>query len=156
MIAAALLALFVVFGMSGGGSFGELMSEYAKDPIKTTITDEDRRKMALKELGSLKDAIKDFNKHVSKDIKQFDKLVKKYDSTPEEFDQMFSGTLARSEQDVELIWERRSAMLTHIQSDQWQTIISSAKAAQAEEQAKKKAKAEKKAEKKKQPKAYPL
>ena len=156
MIAAALLALFVVFGMSGGGSFGELMTEYTKDPIKATITDEERRKMALKELSSLKDAIKDFNKGVSKDIKQFDKLVKNYDSTPEEFDQMFSSVLAKSKQDIEIIWGRRSAMLTHIQSDQWQSIISSAKAAQEKEQAKKKAKAEKKAEAKKKPKAYPL
>jgi esterase/lipase len=145
MIAATLLALFVVFGMSGGGLFGELMTEYVKDPIKTTIVDEDRRKMALKELGSLKDAIKDLNKHVSKDIKQFEKLVKKYDSTPEEFDQMFSSVLANNKQNVEIVWERRSAMLTHIQSDQWQSIISSAKAAQEQKQAKKKANAEKKA-----------
>jgi len=156
MIAAALLAFFVLFGMSGGGSFGELMSEYARDPMKTTIVDEDRRKMALKELDSLKDAIKDFNKHVSKDIKQFDKLVKKYDSTSEEFDQMLSSVLATNRQDVEIIWERRSAMLTHIQSDQWQSIISSAKAAQEKDQVKEKAKAEKKAAAKKKPKAYPL
>ena len=156
MIAAALLALFIVFGMSGGGSFGELMTGYAKDPIKTTIVDEDRRKMALKELDSLKDAIKDFNKHVSKDIKQFDKLIKNYESTPEEFDQMLSSVLATSRQDVENFWGRRSAMLTHIQSDQWQSIISSAKAAQEKDQAKKKAKAEKKAEARKKPKAYPL
>jgi len=156
MIAAALLAFFILFGMSGGGSFGELMTEYAKDPIKTTIVDEDRRKMALKEFGSLKDAIKDFNKHVSKDIKQFEKLVKNYDSTPEEFDQMSSAVLAKSKQDVELIWERRSAMLVHIQSDQWTSIISGAKAAQEKDLAKQKAKAEKKAAAKKKPKAYPL
>jgi hypothetical protein len=156
MLVAALLAFFVFFGMSGGGSFGELMTDYAKDPIKTAIEDEERRKMALKELDSLKDAIKDFNKHVSKDIKQFDKLVKDYDSTPEEFDQMLSSVLATSKQDVEVIWDRRSAMLTHIRSDQWQSIISSAKAAQKEEQAKHKAEAEKKAAAKKKPKAYPL
>mgnify|MGYP001819611402 CR=1 FL=1 len=156
MIAAALIAFFVFFGLSGGGSFGELMTDYARDPMKTTIVDEDRRKMALKELDSLKDAIKDFNKHVSKDIKQFDKLVKDYESTPEEIDQMLSSVLANNKQDVEVIWERRSAMLAHITSDQWQTIISSARATQEKELAKKKAKAERKEEKQKQPKAYPL
>ena len=149
MIAAALLAFFVYFGLSGGGSFGELMTDYAHDPMKTTVEDEDRRTMALKELDSLKDAIKDFNKHVSKDVKQFDKLVKNYDSTPEEFDRMLSSVLSNNRQDVEIIWERRSAMLTHIQSGQWKTIISSAKAAQAEEQARKKAKADIKEEAKK-------
>ena len=58
---------------------------------------------------------------------------------------MLSSVLAKNKQDVEIIWEQRSAMLTHIQSDQWQSIISSAKAAQEQEQAKKKANAEKKA-----------
>jgi len=156
MIAAVLLALFVVFGMSGGGSFGELMTEYTKDPIKATITDEERRKMALKGHSSLKDAIKGFNKNTSKDIKQFDKLVKDYDSTPEEFDQMLSAVLAKNKQEVGNIWEQRSAMLTHIQADEWTSIISGAKAAQEKAQAKEKAKAEKKAAAKKKPKAYPL
>ena len=83
-------------------------------------------------------------------------VVYNRDSTPEEFDQMSSSVLVNRKQDVEVIWERRSAMLTHIRSDQWQSIISSAKAAQEEEQAKQKAKAEKKAAAKKKPKAYPL
>jgi hypothetical protein len=142
--------------MSGGGSFGELMTEYTKDSIKTTITDGERRKLALKELSSLKDAIKDFNKGVSKDVKQFDKLVKNYASTPEEFDQMLSAMLTKNKQDVGEIWEQRSAMLTHIQADEWQSIISSAKAAEEKAKAKEKAKAEKKAKKKNEPKAYPL
>jgi ABC-type Na+ efflux pump permease subunit len=156
MVVAALLALFLFFGMSGGGSIGELMTEYTKDPIKTTIADEGRRKAALKELSSLKKAIKEFNKGVSKDVKQFDKLVKNYNSTPEEFDQMLSAMLTKNKQEVGNIWEQRSAMLTHIQADEWQTIISGAKAAQEKELAKEKAKAEKKAEAKKKPKAYPL
>ena len=127
MIAATILAILIIFGV-GGGPFGELMTKYTKDPIKETIVEEDRQKMALHELKSLKGAIKDFNKHVSKDIKQFDKLVKNYESTPEEFDQMISGVFTKRKQEVETLWERRSAMLAHIKADEWQTIISSAKA----------------------------
>ena len=127
MIAATVLAILLFFG-GGGGPFGEFTTEYIKDPIKTTIVEEDRRDMALKELGSLKDAIKDFNKHVSKDIKRFHKLVRNYDSTPEEFDRMFSEVLSKRKQEVGIIWQRRSAMLAHIKPDEWQSIISSAKA----------------------------
>jgi hypothetical protein len=127
MIAATILAILIIFG-AGGGPFGELMTKYTKDPIKETIVEEDRQKMALHELKSLKGAIKDFNKHVSKDIKQFDKLVKNYESTPEQFDQMISGVLTKRKQEVETLWEQRSAMLTHIKADEWQTIVSSAKA----------------------------
>lgn len=127
MIAATILAILIIFG-AGGGPFGELMTKYTKDPIKETIVEEDRQKMALHELKSLKGAIKDFNKHVSKDIKQFDKLVKNYESTPEQFDQMISGVFTKRKQEVETLWEQRSAMLTHIKADEWQTIVSSAKA----------------------------
>ena len=127
MIAATILAILIIFGV-GGGPFGELMTKYTKDPIKETIIEEDRQKMALHELKSLKGAIKDFNKHVSKDIKQFDKLVKNYESTPEQFDQMISGVFTKRKQEVEKLWQQRSAMLTHIKADEWQTIVSSAKA----------------------------
>ncbi len=135
MIAATILAIFIIFG-AGGGVFGELMTKYTKDPIKTTIVEDDRRDKALDGLGDLKDAIKDFNKQVSKDIKQFDKLVNNFDSTPEEFNQMVSNVFAKRQQEVEKFWELRSAMLTHIKADEWKTIISSAKA-KAEEKAKK-------------------
>jgi len=92
--------------------------------------------MALKELSSLKKTIKGFNKEVSKDIKQFHKLVKNYDSKPEDFDKMFSTVLVKRQQEVGKIWTQRSALLKHIQADEWQTIISSAKA-KAEEKKKK-------------------
>mgnify|MGYP001817545371 CR=1 FL=1 len=126
MIAATILAILLIFG-AGGGPFGELMTKYTKDPIKQTIVEEGRQKMALDELKSLKGTIKDFNKHVSKDIKQFDKLVRNYESTPEQFDQMISGVFTKRKQEVETLWERRSAMLAHIKAEEWQTIISSAK-----------------------------
>lgn len=127
MIAATVLAILLIFG-AGGGPFGEFTTSYLKDPIKTAIVDEDRRDQALDGLDDLKDGIKDFNKQVSKDIKQFDKLVKNYESTPEQFDQMFSSVFKKRKQEMETLWQRRSAMLKHIQPDEWQTIISNAKA----------------------------
>lgn len=135
MIAATILAILLLFG-AGGGPFGELMTKYTKDPIKQTIVEEERQKMALHELKALKGAIKDFNKGVSKDIKRFDKLVKNYESTPEEFDRMFADVFAKRQQEVETLWQRRSAMLTHVEADEWQTIIGSAKA-KMDEKAKK-------------------
>jgi hypothetical protein len=131
MIAAAIIGLFLIFGF-GGGVFGELVTKYAEDPIKTTIVEEDRREQALDEFKSLKKAVKGLNKGVSKDIKAFQKLVEDYDSQPEDFDTMLASVFERREQEVAEIWERRSALLTHIQADEWQTIISSAKAGMRE------------------------
>ena len=137
MIAATIIAILLIFGV-GGGPFGELMTKYAKDPVKHTIVEKDRREMALKELKSVKKAIKEFNKSTSKDIKHFHKLVENYDSKPEEFDNMFSSVLAKHKQEVDKIWDRRSTMLTHIKADEWTTIISSAKAKMEEKRKKKK------------------
>ena len=127
MIAAAIIGLFLIFGL-GGGVFGELMTKYAEDPVKTTIVEEDRREQALDELKSLEKAVKGLNKGVSKDVKAFRKLVEDYDSTPEDFDNMIASVFERREQEVDAIWEQRSALLTHIQPDEWQTIIAGAKA----------------------------
>jgi hypothetical protein len=41
---------------------------------------------------------------------------------------MVSGVFAKRKQEVETLWERRSAMLAHIEPDEWQAIISSARA----------------------------
>ena len=126
MIAATILAIFILFG--GGGLFGGLMSNYVEDPMEATIVAEDRREVALDKLDDLQDAIKDFNKAVSKDIKQFHKLVENYDSKPEDFDQMLAGVFERRNQEVENFWQLRKDMLAHIEADEWQAIISSAKA----------------------------
>lgn len=135
MIAAAIIGLLLIFGL-GGGVFGELMTKYAEDPIKTTIVEEDRREQALDELKSLEKAIKGLNKGVSKDIKGFQKLVEDYKSTPEDFDNMIASIFERREQEVDAIWEQRSALLTHVRADEWQTIISSAKAEMEEDRKK--------------------
>lgn len=127
MIAAAIIGLLLIFGL-GGGVFGELMTKYAEDPIKTTIVEEDRREAALDELKSLEKTVKALNKGVSKDMKAFRKLVEDYDSTPEDFDNLFASVFENREQEVNAIWDQRSALLTHIQADEWQTIIASAKA----------------------------
>jgi hypothetical protein len=131
MIAATILAIYLLLG--GGGLFGNLMSEYVEDPMEASIAEEDRREVALDKLDDLQDAIKDFNKAVSKDIKQFHKLVENYDSKPEDFDQMFSGVFERRKQEVENFWQLRKDMLAHVEADEWQAIISSAKAEAAKD-----------------------
>ncbi len=127
MLIAALLSLLVLFG-GHGGPFGELMTTYAKDPIKTTIVDKDRRASALKGLSVLEDDIAELNKQVSSDLTKFDKLIRDYDSKPEDFDALFSSALAKREAETGKIWEHRNAMMKHITPDEWQAIINSARA----------------------------
>jgi len=128
MIVATVAAILILFGSSdSNGLFGTLMIKYAEDPVKNTIADEARRELALKSLSVLKDDIDDFNKQNSEDIEQFSKLVKNYNSSPEDFNKLFSSMLAKRQEQVDKIWEDRGEMLNHIQPEEWQTIISSAK-----------------------------
>jgi hypothetical protein len=104
------------------------MSDHAKKPMKSTITDDDRRKQTLHDLSSIDKSIKAFNKGVSADTKQLDKLVDDYSSTPEAFDDLVASAFSRRQQEIDEIWKRRQAMLQHIEPEEWQAIVSSAKA----------------------------
>jgi hypothetical protein len=108
--------------------YGRLIANYTDDPIKITITDESRRELALKNLSVLKNDIEEFNKQSTQDIEKFTGLVKNYESQPNDFDSLFSTVISNRQEQLDKIWNDRSDMLSHIQPDEWQTIISSAKA----------------------------
>ena len=140
MLAALLVAFLGFMAFFGGGSemdpFGEMMSQHVEDQIKTTIADHDRRKAALKGLSEVNDGLDDMNKQLSKDVKALEKLIKDYESKPEEFDQLFASILAKREAQVNQLWDDRQAMLKHIQPGEWQTIIDGARAEMEKEKAK--------------------
>jgi len=137
MLAAILLGLFMLY--SGGGNvLGTMMTQHVKDQAKKNIPDEERRKLTLKKLAVVNDDIKKLNEQLSKDLGQMEKLIKDYDSKPEDFDRLFSSVLARRQELVDKIWDDRTAMLQHIKPDEWQAIMSGARAAAEKEAAKKK------------------
>jgi hypothetical protein len=138
MIAATVLAIYLLFFSSGNDQLGVLMEHYVKDQIKIVITDEGRRKLALQGLSIVNDDISDLNKSVSKGDKELEALIKNYNSKPEDFDQLFSSVLAKRHQQIDKLWDDRKAMLTDIQADEWRAIINGAKAAAKSEESKKK------------------
>ena len=137
MLAAILLGLFMLY--SGGGNvLGTMMTRHVTDQAKKNIPDEERRKLTLKKLAVVNDDIKKLNEQLSKDLGQMEKLIKDYDSKPEDFDRLFSSVLARRQELVDKIWDDRTAMLQHIHPDEWQAVMSGARAAAEKEAAKKK------------------
>jgi hypothetical protein len=138
MIAATLLAIYLLFFGTGDDQLGNLMEYYVKDQIKVVIMDEGRRKLALQGLSVVTDDIGDLNKSVSKAEKQLEVLIKNYNSKPEDFDKLFTSVLTERNQQVDKIWADRQAMLTHIHADEWRAIISGAKAAAEKKESKKK------------------
>ena len=137
MLAAILLGLFMLY--SGGGNvLGTMMTRHVTDQAKKNIPDEERRKLTLKKLAVVNDDIKKLNEQLSKDLGQMEKLIKDYDSKPEDFDRLSSSVLARRQELVDKIWDDRTAMLQHIHPDEWQAIMSGARAAAEKEAAKKK------------------
>jgi hypothetical protein len=138
MLAAIILGLYMLFGGAGGNLLGTMMTQHVTDQVKKNIPDEERRKLALKDLLIVNDDIKKLNEQLSKDLGQMEKLIKDYDSRPEDFDRLFSSVLARRQELVDKIWDDRTAMLQHVQPDEWRAIMSGAKAAAEKEAAKKK------------------
>lgn len=131
MIVGILLAIFAAFlVLSGGGSsqFGELMTTHVESQIKHVVTDADQRKDALKELDVMKKDIKDLNKLIEEDQKAFVKLVTDYHSTPADFDQQLAKVSVSNKKQFDTLWSGRQAMLSHITSDEWATIIAGAQA----------------------------
>jgi hypothetical protein len=130
-------AFYAFFGDAGDTLFSGFMTPYVKDQVKIAIPDKQRRELALKGLAAVNDDFRDLDEQVSKDVAQLEKLIKNYDSKPEDFDQLFSSVLAKRQQQTDKIWDDRKAMLQHIQPDEWRAILSGARAA-AEKKAPKK------------------
>ena len=130
-------AIYAFFGGAGDTLFSGFMTPYVKDQVKIAIPDEERRELALKGLAAVNDDFRDLNEQVSKDVAQLEKLIKNYDSKPEDFDRLFSSVLAKRQQQTDKIWDDRKAMLQHIQPDEWRAILSGAREA-AEKKAPKK------------------
>src|SRR5512137_2788768 len=119
MLAAILLGMFMLFGGNGGSLLGTMMTQRVTDQVKKNIPDEERRKLALKGLSIVNDDIKKLNQQLSKDLAQMEKLIKDYDSKPEDFDRLSSSVLAKRQELVDRIWDDRAAMLQYVTPEEW-------------------------------------
>jgi len=130
-------AFSVFFGGADETMYRVFTTSYVKDQVRIAIPDEKRRELALKGLEAVHDDFRDLNKQVSKDLAQLEKLIKNYDSKPEDFDRLFSSVLAKRQQQTDKIWDDRKAMLQHIRPDEWRAILSGARAAEEKKAPKK-------------------
>ena len=130
-------AFSVFFGGADETMYRVFTTSYVKDQVRIAIPEEKRRELALKGLEAVHDDFRDLNKQVSKDLAQLEKLIKNYDSKPEDFDRLFSSVLAKRQQQTDKIWDDRKAMLQHIRPDEWRAILSGARAAEEKKAPKK-------------------
>ena len=126
----ALLSAYLAFMFFGadGGQFGELMTRHVKDQVNVTVMEDDRRKAALEDLSAVNDSIGELNEKLSAETKALEGLIRDYDSKPADFDRLFSEALAKRREELAAIWANRQKMLEHIQADEWETIVRSARA----------------------------
>lgn len=133
MLIAAASALLYLFGGSGSdGLFGELMSNYAENAIEITITDEERRELALEGLTLLISDYNDFNNLISSEIGVLRELINNYQSSPEDFEKNYSDMLTNRQALLDKIWEDRSNMLANITPEEWEKIFDNIKTAAQE------------------------
>jgi len=127
MLIAIYLGIMMLFG-GAEGDFGDLTAHHVKEQIKVHVAEE-RQPLALKNLSVVIDDIDEINAQISKDAEQVEKLIKDYNSTPDDFNQQFSTALDKRMQQIAKLVSDRNAMLQHITAEEWQVIIHAATAA---------------------------
>ncbi len=134
-----LLALLVVlFGGAFGSDtqgVGALMARHLEAPLRAAVADEARRAEALLALGQARDGIDALNKAVRKDTAEVEKLIRRYDSTAQDFDRLMDAALARRQAQMERIWAHRSALLSRVTREEWDQAMAAAKAARGAREA---------------------
>jgi len=127
MLIAIYLGIMMLFG-GAEGAFGDLTAHHVKEQIKVHVAEE-RQPLALKNLSVVIDDIDEINKQISKDAEQVEKLIKDYNSTPDDFNQQFATALDKRMQQITKLVSDRNAMLQHITAEEWQAIVQDAKVA---------------------------
>jgi len=127
MLIAINLGIMALFG-GAAGVFGDLTTQHVKEQIKVHVAEE-RQPVALINLSVVIDDVDEINKQISKDAKQIEKLIKDYNSTPDDFNQQVDTALDKRMQQITKLVSDRKAMLQHITAEEWQAIIHDAKLA---------------------------
>lgn len=129
MLVALLIVLFGGAFGSENAALGALMARHLEAPLKAAVSDDARRAGALRALGRARDRIDALNASVRKDTARVEKLIRRYDSTAQDFDRVFEAALGERRQQMEQIWERRAELLSHVTREEWNAAIAAARAA---------------------------
>lgn len=135
MLVALLIVLFGgAFGSDSQG-VGVLMARHLQAPLKAAVADDARRAGALRALGRARDDIEALNKAMRKDTAEVEKLIRRYDSTAQDFDRVLHAALDRRQRQMERIWTHRAELLSHVSREEWDQAIAAARVARAAEPA---------------------
>lgn len=119
-----LIIIFVsyIFSIMGGSSdilLGEWLIKESPNQFKVVIQDKERSKQAMKVVNVMIKEAKKFNSEAGKDEKKLEKLVLDYNSTPEDFNQLFSSIQARREASSAKILEMFPDLKKSITREEW-------------------------------------
>ena len=126
---AALLVVFLGFMTIGGSEgiiFGTSMVEQIEKQIKITIEDKERRNMALDKISAVEETLEIINEQTNNDLKHLEILIKNYNSTPHDFDQLFVNISDNRQKQLNQLWDDRQDVLQHIEPVEWQAIVTNA------------------------------
>ncbi|MCE2899360.1 MAG: hypothetical protein ACK53Z_13205 [Betaproteobacteria bacterium] len=134
-----LVALFIVlFGGAFGSApqgLGALMARHLQGPLKASVADDARRAAALRVLGRARDDIEVLNKEVAKDTAVVERLIRRYDSTSQDFDRLIDSALDQRQQQMERIWSHRAQLLSQVTREEWDQAIAAARLSRAAQSA---------------------
>jgi hypothetical protein len=118
------LALFTIFVLSGGGTFGPMLFiDEALDSAKTVIVDDDQRKGATATLKAMKSSASDYTKATKKLAKDMDFDADDREVSNEDIDVFWDDLLALNSGYSKEIVDLRFQLRDQLSRDEWEAMF---------------------------------
>ena len=119
-----LIALFTIFVLGGGGSFGPMVFiDEAMDNTKTVIVDKDRQKEVKASLKAMKDRSKDYVSTVRDAIKGLTPTSNPHDTNAEELDAFWAEIFEQNARYTSDIIDMRFELRDQLSREEWEAMF---------------------------------
>ncbi len=119
-----LIALYTIFILSGGGTFGPMVFiDEALDNTRTAIVDDDRRKEAIVTLKAMKSRTRQYTKAIKAVSKDMDSSMGGYEFADEEIDAIWDRYFDLNTEYSKDIVEIRFQLRDQITREEWEAIF---------------------------------
>jgi len=119
-----LIALYTIFILSGGGTFGPMVFiDEALDNTRTAIVDDDRRKEAIVTLKAMKSRTRQYTKAIKAVSKDMDSSMGGHEFADEEIDAIWDRYFDLNTEYSKDIVEIRFQLRDQITREEWEAIF---------------------------------
>lgn len=119
-----LIALYTIFVLGGGGSFGPMIFiDQAMDNTKTVIVDKDRQKEVTASLKAMKSRAKDYSSDMKKNIKGLSPTSNPHEENAAELEAFWAEVFELNAQYSNDIIDMRFELRDQLSREEWEGMF---------------------------------